>query len=43
MIKATIDASAKLTLSLYAAGADAVDVDLWKGDMTIEEEDSVCS
>ena len=43
MDKPTVDASGKLWLSVYAAGSDVVDLDLWTGDMTIEEGDSVCS
>ena len=43
MEKPTVDASGKFSLSVYAAGADAVDIDLWNGDMTIQEGDSVCS
>ena len=38
-----VEASGKLSLSVYAAGADAVDLNLWRGDMTIREGDSVCS
>ncbi len=39
----TVDASGKLWFSVYAAGSDAVDFDLWSGDMTVEEGDSFCS
>ena len=35
MDEPTVDAPGKLSLSVYAAGADAVDLSLWKGDMTI--------
>ena len=43
MDKPTVDASGNLSLSVFAAGADAVDLELWEGDMTIQEGDSVCS
>ncbi len=39
----TVDASGKLWFSVYAAGSDAVDFDLWSGDMTVEDGDSFCS
>ena len=39
----TFDASGKLWFSVYAAGSDAVDFDLWSGDMTVEEGNSFCS
>ena len=39
----TVDAAGKIWFSVLAAGADAADFDLWSGDMTVEQGDSVCS
>ena len=41
--KPTTDASGEFLLSVYAAEVDAVHLNLWKGDMTIQEGDLVCS
>lgn len=43
MDEPTVDAGGRVWFSVLAAGADAVDFDLWRGDMTVEQGDSVCS
>lgn len=43
MDKSTVEATGKLWLSVYAAGSDVVDFDLWRGDMSIGEGKSGCS
>ena len=43
MDKPTVDASGNFRFSVYAAGVDAVNLDLWMGVMTIQEGDSICS
>ena len=43
MDEPTVEATGKLWLAVYAAGSDAVDFDLWSGDVTVKQGDSVCS
>lgn len=38
-----VDTAGKLWLAVYAAGSDAVDFDLWSGDVTVKQGNSVCA
>lgn len=43
MDEPTVEATGKLWLAVYAAGSDAVDFDLWSGDVSVKQGESVCS